>query len=212
VVSNDAAMIYLEFIERDRFVPIELFRYMGNQEAIWVEGETDRLLLQLGRTFRFGPMPSYLAFWQIPTMDRIDVWQEYFTSDAAFRNHRSVAMHRAVHVQRAGLYDELLLELADGRARDKDLNWYIEYFDAAASETDAAIRDTFNKRASEFRHVKLELLLRRVGMLGPDPANLAVWSTSQFENFERLIRSAPEERGVQVKLAGLYRHLGDETA
>lgn len=204
-------MIYLEFVERDRFVPIELFRYMGNQDAIWVQKETDRLLLQLGRTFRFGPMPSYLAFWQIASMDRIDVWQEYFTSDAAFRNHRSVAMHRAVHVQRAGLYDELLLDLADSRARDENLNWYIEYFDAAASESDAAIRGAFNTRAAEDRDVKLELLLRRVGALGPDPAHLAVWSSTKFEHFERLIRSSPQANGAQIKLAGLYRHIGNET-
>jgi hypothetical protein len=204
-------MIYLEFIERDRFVPVELFRYMGNQDAIWVQKETDRLLLQLGRTFRFGPMPSYLAFWQIATMDRIDVWQEYFTSDAAFRNHRSVAMHRAVHVQRAGLYDELVVELTDSRARDQDLNWYIEYFDAPAAQSDAAIRGAFNQRAAEFRDVKLELLLRRVGMLGPEPAHLAVWSSAKFENFEHLIRSAPAASGAQIKVAGLYRHLGNET-
>ena len=204
-------MIYLEFIERDRFVPVELFRYMGNQDAIWVQKETDRLILQLGRTFRFGPMPSYLAFWQIATMDRIDVWQEYFTSDAAFRNYRSVAMHRAVHVQRAGLYDELVVELADSRARDESLSWYIEYFDAAASESDATIRDVFNKRAAEYRNVKLELLLRRVGVLGPEPAHLAVWSSAKFEQFEGIIRSAPQASGAQIKLAGLYRHLGNET-
>jgi hypothetical protein len=204
-------MIYLEFIERDRFVPIELFRYMGNQDAIWVQKETDRLLLQLGRTFRFGPMPSYLAFWQIATMDRFDVWQEYFTSDAAFRNHRSIAMHRAVHVQRAGLYDELMMDLADSRARDEDMSWYIEYFDAAASETDAAVHGAFRQRAGGFHDVKLELLLRRVGMLGPDPAHLAVWSSSKFENFERLIRSAPGASGAQIKQAGLYRHHGNET-
>ena len=204
-------MIYLEYIERDRFVPIELFRYMGNQDAMWIEKETDRLLLQLGRTFRLGPMPSYLAFWQIATLARIDVWQRYFTSDAAFRNYRSVAMHRTVHVQRAGLYDELVMELAGSRARDQNRNWYLEYFDVPASESDTAIRSAFTKRASEFPNVQMEMLLRRVGMLGPDPAHLAVWSSTQFEDFEDLARSAPESTGVHIHGAGLYRQLGNET-
>jgi hypothetical protein len=53
--------------------------------------------------------------------------------------------------------------------------------------------------------------LRRVGALGPDPAHLAVWSSSKFEYFERLIRSSPQASGAQIKLAGLYRHIGNET-
>ena len=43
-------MIYLEYIERDRHVPIEAFRHMGDQSQSWVEPDADRMILQLGRT------------------------------------------------------------------------------------------------------------------------------------------------------------------
>ena len=59
-------MIYVEFIERDRWVPIEVFRHSGNQQSNWSEGSVDRMLLQLGRTMRLGPRPSYLCLWDIP--------------------------------------------------------------------------------------------------------------------------------------------------
>ena len=52
-------MIYLEFIERDRATPIEIFRQPGNQASAWAEGAQDRMILQLGRTLRLGPAPSY---------------------------------------------------------------------------------------------------------------------------------------------------------
>ena len=193
-------MMYIEFIERDRFVPIELFRYLADQESIWKEGNIDKLVLQLGRTFRFGPIPSYLAFWQIPTFDRIDVWQDYFGSDAAFRNRRSSAMHRGIHVQRAGLYDELVSQ----GPYDKE-NWYLEYFDAQASATQESVEKLFRDRAKAHSEVHLEMLLLRVGALGPEPANIAVWSAAQFKDFERLARSAPASAGASIDVAGLYR-------
>ncbi len=199
-------MIYIEFIERDRFVPIELFRYLADQEGIWAEGQIDRLILQLGRTFRFGPIPSYLAFWQIPSMDRVDVWQTYFNSDAALRNRRSSAMHRGIHVQRAGLYDETVAKGPYDRE-----HWYIEYFDAGASSGSDSIEKLFRARASAHSQVNLEMVLSRVGVLGPDPANLAVWSAKRFQDVEGLVRSAPASAGAQIKVAGFYRLLGHET-
>ena len=41
-------MIYVEFIERDRWVPIEVFRHLGNQKTSWAEGAVERMVLQLG--------------------------------------------------------------------------------------------------------------------------------------------------------------------
>ena len=100
-------MIYLEFIERDRAMPIEIFRQLGNQASAWAEGAEDRMILQLGRTLRLGPAPSYLCLWEIPDLSRLDSWEAYFHSPAARMNNRSLAMHRAIHIQRAGLYDLL---------------------------------------------------------------------------------------------------------
>ena len=199
-------MMYIEFIERDRFVPIELFRHIADQQGIWGEEHIDKMVLQIGRTFRFGPIPSYLAFWQIPSLDRVDVWQTYFTSDAAFRNRRSNAMHRGIHAQRAGLYDELVSQ----PQYDKE-NWYIEYFDADAASDNESVEKLFRVRAKTHSEVRLEMVLRRVGALGPDPANIAVWSAERFQDFERLARSAPTSAGAPIKVAGFYRQLGNET-
>src|SRR5689334_2525060 len=99
-------MIYLEYIDRDRFVPIEVFRFLADQGASWAEGHIDQMVLQLGRTMRVGPTPSWLAFWRIPTADRLDAWEAYFSSDASRTDRRGNAVHRSIHIQRAGLYDE----------------------------------------------------------------------------------------------------------
>ena len=198
-------MMYIEFIERDRFVPIELFRYLADQDSIWTEGHIDKLVLQLGRTFRFGPIPSYLAFWQIPSLDRIDVWQDYFGSDAALRNRRSSAMHRGIHVQRGGLYDEVV---AQG-PYDKE-NWYLEYFDADVSSNTESVETLFRARAQAHSEVRLEMVLSRVGALGPDPANIAVWSAAKFQDFERLARSTSACAGASIEVAGFYRQTWKE--
>jgi hypothetical protein len=100
-------MIYIEFIEREAGTPIEVFRHLGNQQSAWSEVATDQMILQLGRTLRLGPRPSYLCLWEIPDIGRLDAWEEYFRSSAAAENPRSQAMHRAINIQRAGLYDVL---------------------------------------------------------------------------------------------------------
>ena len=100
-------MIYLEYIERDRHVPIEVFRYMGDQSSSWINPDDDRMILQLGRTLRFGPQPSYLAFWKIAGLERLDNWESYFGGKDWYDNTRSQAVHRSIFIQRAGLYREL---------------------------------------------------------------------------------------------------------
>jgi hypothetical protein len=199
-------MLYLEYIERDRFVPIEVFRYLADQGASWAEGHIDQMILQLGRTMRVGPMPSYLCFWRIPTVDRLDAWESYFSSDAAFRDRRGNAVHRSIHIQRAGLYDELLPgdTLSEGQ-------WYAEYFDAPSHAIDATVLNAFRTRAEQQQDARLRMVLRRVGFLGPDPANLAIWSAPSFAAFEVVARSALDCKVVDIRTAGFYRRLGEET-
>jgi hypothetical protein len=199
-------MIYLEFIDRDRFVPIEVFRYLADQGASWAEGQVDQMILQLGRTLRLGPTPGYLAFWRIPAITRADAWETYFSSDAAFRNRRGSAMHRAIHIQRAGLYDELVAEPVSG-----DGYWYVEYFDAPPDLDDGAVATPFLARRHTHPEARLCLVLRRLGLLGPDPAHLAVWAFPSYDAMEQIVRAAPLTREVQIKTAGIYRRLGDET-
>jgi hypothetical protein len=72
-------MIYIEFIERDRTMPIEIFRQLGNQGSAWADGAEDRMILQLGRTMRIGPAPSYFCLWEIPDLGRLDAWGSLFS-------------------------------------------------------------------------------------------------------------------------------------
>ena len=198
-------MIYLEYIERDRHVPIEAFRHMGDQSQSWVEPDADRMILQLGRTLRFGPMPSYLAFWKIAGLERLDAWEDYFGSPAWHDNARSQAMHRTIHIQRAGLYDELF----EREAFDEGVH-VVEYVDGGEDVSDAALGDGFARRAERFRDGRLELVLRRIGVWGPDPAHLAVWTFPSYAAMDGLLREPVIAPGLRVAAGGIYRRFGEE--
>ncbi len=136
-------MIYLEYIERDRHITVEAFRYMGATSASpWVDPAADKMILQLGRTLRSGPMPSYLAFWKIAGLERLDAWEVYFGSKDWFDNVRSQAMHRTIHIQRAGHYDELI----EGAQAGEGVH-VVEFFDADDTVSDAALREAWSGRA-----------------------------------------------------------------
>jgi hypothetical protein len=194
--------MYVEFIERDRPVPIEIFRHLGDQSSSWAEGAVDRMVLQLGRTLRLGPSPSYLCFWQIPGIERLDAWEDYFRSPAAGANHRSQAMHRAIHIQRAGLYDELAPagEAAPGL-------YLIEYCEPDAKAEGAALRAAMADRGSDA--ATLLHLLRRVGRAGPDPALLAVWRADSYVALEPMLRHPPPAV-IGLSAIGIYRPFGQE--
>jgi len=196
-------MMYVEYIERDRTMPVEIFRFLGNQESAWSEESVDRLVLQLGRTMRLGPHPSYLALWQIPDLRRLDEWEEYFHSPAAGQNRRSQAMHRAINIQSAGVYDVL----AEQQPQVHSL-FVIEYYQPQGVSTEEALA-TLQKRAKKHSEISIVYILMRVGVLGPEPSLLAIWAGSSYIAFEQLFR---DEECASLKLAtcGVYRKWGDE--
>ena len=196
-------MIYLEFIERDRWVPIEIFRHNGNQQSNWSEGSVDRMLLQLGRTMRLGPRPSYLCLWEIPDIGRLDAWEEYFHSPAAARNPRSLAMHRSINIDRAGLYDVL-----DQGASVEAALYIVDYCDPYRA-TDAEIRQGFADRAARHPEIAPIRLLRRLGQLGPDPAVMAIWGAPSYAVAEPLLRDT-SLGAVALLNSGIYRAFGEE--
>lgn len=196
-------MIYLEFIERDRWVPIEVFRHNGNQQSAWSESSVDRMLLQLGRTMRLGPRPSYLCLWDIPDIGRLDAWEDYFHSPAAARNSRSLAMHRSINIDRAGLYDVL----DQGPTVEAPL-YIVEYCDLLRSEDDA-IRRIFAERANRHPEATPIRLLRRLGGLGPGPAVLAIWGVASYAAAEPILRDRFRD-GLKLIDLGIYRDFGQE--
>lgn len=196
-------MIYVEFIERDRSMPIEIFRRLGDQEVSWVEGAVDRMVLQLGRTLRLGPMPSYLCLWDIAGISRLDDWEAYFRSVAARQNRRSQAMHRAIHIARAGLYDAL--------QQDNDTRapvYVVEY--CAARGDDAKVQGIFAERRARHAGLRQIFLLRRLGRLGPDPGLISIWGAPSYAAAEPLIRTA-DQPDLDLVDVGIYRRFGEET-
>jgi hypothetical protein len=196
------AMMYVEFIERDRTMPIEIFRQLGDQASGWHEGAKDRMVLQLGRTLRLGPSPSYLCFWQIPGIERLDGWEEYFHSPSAAANRRSQAMHRAIHIQRAGLYDEL----APAGLAVPGL-YVIEYCEPEEQAESSALAAAMSSRSSA--GTTLVHLLRRVGRAGPDASLLAVWRADSYVAIEPMLRRPPAA-ALGLVAIGIYRPFGDE--
>ena len=198
-------MFYIEYIERDRFMPVDIFRFLGDQGSSWVEGAVDAMVLQLGRTMRLGPQPSYLAFWKIQGLHRLDDWEAYFSSDAWPRNRRSTAMHQAIHIQRGGLYDVVI----EGPAAADGVH-YVEYFEANAALSNDDVASHFQAREARHPGGRLNYVVRRIGLLGPDPADLAVWTFASYAEMERIVRERHESPAVRVVTTGVYRKLGDE--
>lgn len=196
-------MIYLEFIERDCWVPIEIFRHNGKQQSNWSEGSVDHMLLQLGRTMRLGPRPSYLCLWEIRNIGRLDAWEEYFHSPAATRNPRSLAMHRSINIDRAGLYDVL-----DQGASVEFALYIVDYCEPHRA-TDAEIGRQFADRAARHPEIALIRLLRRLGQLGPDPAVMAIWGAPSYGAAEPLIRDTILGK-IELLESGIYRTFGEE--
>jgi len=52
--------------------------------------------------------------------------------------------------------------------------------------------------------------LRRIGLLGPDPADLAVWALPDYVALEAFARAPAESGPARILTAGVYRDFGRE--
>ena len=197
-------MIYAEYIERDRFMPFEIFRHLADQSA-WTD-PTDTLVGSFGRTMRLGRMPGYLAFWKCKGFARLDEWEAHFNSPAAMHDHAERATHKAIHLQYAGCYDEIV----EGPPVDRNGLHCIEYFAAPAGIGDTAIAKHFRERASRHPAAALSFVLRRIGLLGPDPGHLSVWSFADYATLEPFVRASLDDDPFRPTDVGIYRWFGKE--
>jgi hypothetical protein len=196
-------MIYIEYIDRDRTLPIEIFRVFADQ-ASWTDSE-DELVGLFGRTMRMAAYPAYMAFWKCKGMARMDEWEAYFRSDD-FHGHLSEqATHRAIHIARGGCYDVLV---EAGRV-DREALFCVESFSAGTAVTDRALVDHFHARESA-TGARLDFLLRRIGRLGPDPGCLAVWSFADYVALEPFQRAVADDDLFGATDTGIYRWLGKD--
>jgi hypothetical protein len=190
-------VIYAEYIEHDRHFPIQIFEHLGRQDS-WVS-DIDVKIANLGRAERIAPEPSVICLWRHPGMSRMDEWEASFRTDAARRDPAFQATRMAIHFKRGGLYDEII----GGEPLGGGLH-YIEFFAAGSDVGDDQMRENFSKRAKRYPEGKLDFVLRRVGLLGPDPGCMAIWTFADYAAAEPIVREHHGTNQLRPVQAGLY--------
>ena len=194
-------MIYAEYIEHDRFLPIQIFHHIGRQ-AGWSSTE-DVKVANLGRAERLAPGPSVICLWRHRGLARMDEWEASFRTPDAIRDPAFQATRLGVHFVEAGLYDEVVA----GPPLEGGLH-VVEFF-APGDAANEAIDDHFRARAEGHASAKLDFVLRRVGTVGPDPGGLAVWTSAGYAAAEPLLRERHGGHALGPLRTGLYWNFDD---
>ena len=199
-------LIYIEYISRRPGVDMTDFRagVTHGQKGWDTSYGEDQLVLNIGRTWRLGPEPEYLAAWYSPQagFDRIDVWDRLFRSGEA--NPLERPFFRVARIDVAGCYAPLIEPV---HARNG--TYYAEFFRVRADLD--TVRSFYAARTQRHPRFALNLLVSRIGKLGPEPGGLAIW---QIPNFVALEEIAQELDGVcwpvELVTAGTYMDFGHE--
>jgi hypothetical protein len=197
-------MIYIEYMEHDRSIPMEKCRGMKGH-APWPDIEPDsedHPVAVLGRALSLGPQPPYLAIWRCKTLEKLDQWDSFFKARRAL--HAS-ASQKAIHLSHAGCYEEAYTgpPITDGIQ-------YIEYFTFLTGSQKDAITEIFLQRAGLYEHGTLNFVLCRMGPLGPDPGGLAIWTFPSHARMEEIIVDERWQKAAHILRAGIYRKMGGE--
>jgi hypothetical protein len=192
-------MILAEYIARDRNVPWELFRHHGRQD--WASDQ-DVMVANLARTMKIGPQPHYMCWWRIKSIARMDEWEDYFRTAEGKHYAATSPVPRALDFYQAGLYDEII---GDGTLPD---GLHLVEFFAADDSADADLRDYFQRRFGGSG--RLSYVVRRLGLMAPDPGGIAIWTFNDYQTAEGFMRAKAPPGSVRVVSAGLYRNFGDD--
>lgn len=194
-------MIFGEYLAHDPATPVPLFRHHGRQD--WT-GSGDVMVANLGRTMRLAAVPHYLVWWRIKGPDRIDEWEAYFRTMEGRLYQADTAVTHAVRFLQNGLYDEVI-----GEGTVPSGLHLIEFFpsDGIAS---TELKQLFEARAREAQAGRLLHVLKRVGLIAPDPGGMALWTFASHKAAEPFLRAPPSARGLAVTAAGLYRNFGED--
>jgi hypothetical protein len=103
-------LVHVEYISRRPQVSLAHFHAIaGEAQGGWAGANADdRLILNLGRTWRVGPEPEYLAVWFSPAagLERLGGWEQAFSSGMADRFEKP--MELAARIDEARCYEPLL--------------------------------------------------------------------------------------------------------
>ena len=202
-------LVYVEYISRRPGVSLEAFHSLaGHGQTGWAGDNPEEVLLaNLGRTWRTGPEPEYLAFWYTPNqgLDRFDDWERIFRSGDADEFEEPFKI--AARIEVAGSYDPLIEPTPVDTERV-----YLEFFDVAAGSTREDVRSAYEDRAGGHAELKLNFLLDRIGRLGPEPRGIAAWSLPSGAHLEEIARELDgAEVPVRLVQGGMYSEFGKET-
>ena len=201
-------LVYVEYISRRAGVSIEAFHFAtGRGQYGWSDEHSDDvLLLNLGRTFRVGPEPEYVAVWYSHRagLERIGDWERIFASGDA--DHLEETFRLAARIDAAGAY-EPLLEPVQGR----EGLYYGEYLDFARGVERDEVAAYFEARRGRHDGLTLNLVCDRIGGLGPDPRCLAFWTVPGWNALDGVVRDLDSDAPVRLVHGALYRDLGAET-
>lgn len=200
--------VYIEYISRRSGVPLNGFHAIaGPGQGRWAgQYPEDQLILNIGRTWRLGPEPEYLAVWHTPGkgVERLGEWEEIFGSGEA--SHIEDPFDAVGRIDVAGFYEPFL-----DPVRGSGPVYYAEYFDWAADATVGGVRSFFEKRRSAHSGLVLNLAADRIGKLGPDPRGVAFWQLQSYRELGPVAREldGPGSPIVLVR-AGVYADIGQE--
>jgi hypothetical protein len=202
------ALIYVEFITPKPGVALQDFhRVAGKQQEAWDQAfADDELLLNLARTWRIGPLPPYLCIWHQPhtDLDQLDRWERIFESGSV--DDIEDPINLVIRIDHAGCYRPLLPP-ERGRAGP----YYAEFFEERDGAGAAAVTELYRERAARHDGLRLHLLARRIGHLGPDPRYFAVWGGPTYEALGAIAEELDGDTApVRMVTAGLYSELGRE--
>jgi hypothetical protein len=200
-------LVYIEYISRRPGVSLEAFHEVAGRGQTGWAGEygDDQLVLNIARTWRIGPEPEYVAVWYngAAGLERLTDWERIFTSGEAA--HFEEPFKLAARIDAAGCYDPLL-DPVPGRGGP----YYVEFFEPAPGTSRDAVSAFFDDRRKR-SELDLNLLVERIGRLGPDPSCLAVWSLPAYGDLETVGRELEGvAEPVRLVNAGLYADLGQE--
>lgn len=201
-------LVYIEFISRRPGVGLHEFHaVVGGGQTGWSGDYADDVaVLNLGRSWRMGPEPEYLCAWysRDAGMERIDEWERVFRSGVA--DHYEEPFRLAGRIDRSGCYDPLLDPVVGTAGR-----YYAEWFDVAGAAPREAVVDLFEARRKQHPDFELNLLVDRIGKLGPDPRGLAVWGVPSWAVVAEIARDLDEiAEPIRLETASFYADFGQE--
>jgi hypothetical protein len=207
VEASVSGLVYIEYISRRPGVSLEAFHAVASQ-AEWADAYSeDRLLLSIGRTWRLGQEPEYLAVWHTPKrgLDRLDDWERVFKSGEASSFEEPFML--GARIEHAGCYEALREPAAGSKGP-----YYAEFFDLASGAAREDVSSFFAQRVARHSQLTLNAVLQRIGRLGPDPPGIAFWELPDFAALEEVARELDGvEQPIRLVRAGLYAQFGQET-